>query len=61
MTEARQAEDILSAGNADLVFLARALLRDPYWPQRAAEELDSGSVWPIQYARAVARRPRTAW
>lgn len=61
ITEARQAEDILSAGNADLVFLARALLRDPYWPQRAAEELDSGSVWPIQYARAVARRPRTAW
>lgn len=60
ITEARQAEDILAGGNADLVFVARALLRDPYWPQKASEQLDTQSRWPVQYARAV-QPPRTAW
>jgi 2,4-dienoyl-CoA reductase-like NADH-dependent reductase (Old Yellow Enzyme family) len=60
ITEARQAEDILAGGNADLVFVARALLRDPYWPHKASEQLDTQSRWPVQYARAV-QPPRTAW
>ncbi len=62
ITQPQQAEDILTRGDADLVFLARALLRDPYWAQSASEQLDDRSRWPIQYARAVAQRsPSKAW
>jgi 2,4-dienoyl-CoA reductase-like NADH-dependent reductase (Old Yellow Enzyme family) len=61
ITKPQQAEDILAGEDADLVFLARTLLRDPYWPQRASEQLDIQSRWPIEYARAVAQRPRSAW
>lgn len=62
ITEAAQAEDIVASGAADLVFLARGLLRDPNWAAKACEELDKQSVWPVQYARSVARhRGRTAW
>ena len=39
ITEPKQADDIIAAGQADLVLLARQLLRDPYWPLRAAREL----------------------
>lgn len=53
ITEPQQAEDILASGQADLIFLARALLRDPYWPLRAQQELDGVNNWPIQYDRAV--------
>jgi 2,4-dienoyl-CoA reductase-like NADH-dependent reductase (Old Yellow Enzyme family) len=62
ITEPEQAERILADGDADLIFLARALLWDPYWPQRASERLESKSRWPIEYARAVAQRqPTKAW
>ncbi len=62
ITEPEQAEDILARGHADLVFLARALLRDPYWAQSASEQLESRSRWPVQYARVVAQRtPTKAW
>jgi 2,4-dienoyl-CoA reductase-like NADH-dependent reductase (Old Yellow Enzyme family) len=47
-----QAETILSTEQADLVFLARELLRDPYWPRRAAKELDVKIKAPAQYERA---------
>lgn len=49
---AQQAEDILMQGKADLVFLARELLRDPYWPLHAAKSLGIDIPWPDQYARA---------
>jgi 2,4-dienoyl-CoA reductase-like NADH-dependent reductase (Old Yellow Enzyme family) len=39
ITEAEQAEVIVRDGKADLVLLGRALLRDPYWPWRAAQAL----------------------
>ncbi|MEZ5462381.1 NADH:flavin oxidoreductase/NADH oxidase [Dokdonella sp.] len=52
ITEAAQAEAILSSGQADLVQLARELLRDPYWPRRAARELGAAIEAPKQYARA---------
>lgn len=56
ITDARQAEDILERGDADLILLARALLRDPYWPLRAAAELEAAAAgWPVQYQRAVTR------
>jgi 2,4-dienoyl-CoA reductase-like NADH-dependent reductase (Old Yellow Enzyme family) len=52
ITEARQADDIIRAGQADIVLLARELLRDPYWPLRASVELGVDGPWPVQYARA---------
>jgi 2,4-dienoyl-CoA reductase-like NADH-dependent reductase (Old Yellow Enzyme family) len=52
ITEPRQAEQIVLTGQADAVLLARALLRDPYWPLHAAQELGADVGWPVQYARA---------
>ena len=52
ITEPEQAERILANGEADAIFLARELLRDPYWPLRAARELGVDVAWPNQYARA---------
>ncbi|MDY7579635.1 NADH:flavin oxidoreductase/NADH oxidase [Herbaspirillum sp. RTI4] len=52
ITNAVQAEHILRTGQADLVLLARELLRDPYWPLHAAEELRAATPWPPQYLRA---------
>ena len=53
ITEPAQAEAVLAHGQADLVALARELLRDPHWPQRAARELGTKTAVPDQYARAV--------
>ena len=53
ITEARQAEQIIASGEANAVFLARAMLRDPYWANHAAKELEVEGAWPVQYARAV--------
>jgi len=52
ISEAVQAETILATEQADLVFLARELLRDPYWPRRAAKALDVKIKAPVQYERA---------
>ncbi|WP_328447633.1 NADH:flavin oxidoreductase/NADH oxidase [Amycolatopsis sp. NBC_00438] len=52
ITDPEQAEEIVASGSADAVFLARALLRDPHWPLRAANVLDADVPWPNQYARA---------
>ncbi len=52
ITTAHQAEGILQAGQADLIVLARQLLRDPYFPLHAAKELDVDVKWPDQYLRA---------
>ncbi len=50
--EARQANEIIQSGKADLVLLAREMLRDPYWPLHAARDLGEKIEWPVQYARA---------
>ncbi len=57
ITQPRQAEELLTNGTADLIFMARALLRDPYWPRRAAAELgaDNEVPVPVQYRRAIVR------
>ncbi len=47
ITEAKQAEEILSQERADLIILARQLLRDPYFPLHAAKELGVDLKWPI--------------
>jgi 2,4-dienoyl-CoA reductase-like NADH-dependent reductase (Old Yellow Enzyme family) len=54
ITEAKQADDIVRSGRADVVLLARELLRDPYWPAHAAKALGQADKLPAppQYARA---------
>ena len=54
ITEPRQADEIIANGDADAVLLARALLRDPYWPLHAAKDLGVDVTWPPQYERAKA-------
>ncbi|WP_371068678.1 NADPH dehydrogenase NamA [Sediminibacillus sp. JSM 1682029] len=51
ITTGIQAEEILQNDRADLIFLARALLRNPYWPKAAADELGYTIEAPIQYQR----------
>jgi 2,4-dienoyl-CoA reductase-like NADH-dependent reductase (Old Yellow Enzyme family) len=53
ITTPEQADEIVRAGRADCVLLARELLRDPYWPLRAARELGHLVPWPPQYLRAA--------
>ena len=52
ITEPEQAEQIIAAGEADVVFLARAVLRDPYWALHAANVLKVDVAYPPQYERA---------
>jgi 2,4-dienoyl-CoA reductase-like NADH-dependent reductase (Old Yellow Enzyme family) len=52
ITEAVQADTIIQQGQADFVIMARELLRDPYFPLRAAHELGHEVKWPVQYERA---------
>lgn len=53
ITDPIQAEAILVTGQADLIFMAREMLRDPYFPLRAADKLRYDEMpWPIQYERA---------
>jgi len=52
ITEPQQANEIISHERADLVFQARELLRDPYWPLHAARELHYDIPWLPQYLRA---------
>ena len=52
ITEARQADEIVRSGKADLVLLARQFLRDPYFPLHAAQELGEKPEPPTQYLRA---------
>ncbi|HEX2572598.1 MAG TPA: NADH:flavin oxidoreductase/NADH oxidase [Polyangia bacterium] len=52
ITDPTQAEAIVAEEKADAVFLARELLRDPYWPLHAARTLGVDVPWPPQYQRA---------
>src|SRR5436309_7052957 len=53
ITSPVQAEHIIGTEQADAVIIAREFLRDPYWPLRAARELDQSIAWPVQYLRAA--------
>jgi len=55
ITEPVQAEQIIATGLADAVFLAREMLRNPYWPLAAAQALRVDVSWPVQYERAKIR------
>lgn len=52
ITEARQAEEIIASGKADLVLLGREMLRSPYWALQAAKQLGQPVPIPPQYLRA---------
>ncbi|WP_114783949.1 NADPH dehydrogenase NamA [Botryobacter ruber] len=52
ITDVQQAETIIASGQADLVLLAREMLRNPYFPLNAALELGEDIPWPVQYERA---------
>jgi len=53
ITSSSQAETIVRSGQADLICMARQLLREPYWPLRAAHELGQPVDWPQPYQRAT--------
>jgi 2,4-dienoyl-CoA reductase-like NADH-dependent reductase (Old Yellow Enzyme family) len=53
ITAPAQADQIIRNDQADIVLLAREMLRDPYWPMRAAQELGQIAPWPQQYLRAA--------
>ena len=52
LTDPVQADAVVRDGEADVVLLARELLRDPHWPLRAATALGADVTWPAQYERA---------
>lgn len=53
ITKPQQAEEILQTKKADVIFMARELLRNPYWPLVAAHELNEKIDWPKQYLRGT--------
>lgn len=58
ITEAAQANEIITSGAADLVLLAREMLREPYWAIKAQQTLHADPSWPTQYGYAVVRRSK---
>jgi len=55
ITDPAQADTIVRSGQADLVVMARELLRRPHWPLAAAHALGQEVRWPPQYLRAKPR------
>jgi 2,4-dienoyl-CoA reductase-like NADH-dependent reductase (Old Yellow Enzyme family) len=58
ITDAEQADRIITSGDANLVFIGRELLREPYWALKAHQTLDGEPQWPVQYGYAVKRRQK---
>jgi 2,4-dienoyl-CoA reductase-like NADH-dependent reductase (Old Yellow Enzyme family) len=58
ITEAVHGNEIVTRGDADLIFIARELLREPYWALKAEQELGGEPAWPISYGYAVKRRAK---
>ena len=58
ITSPEDADEIITGGDADLAFIGRELLREPYWALKAAQQLDGEPAWPIQYGYAVKRRAK---
>lgn len=58
ITEPQHANEIITGGDADLVFIGRELLREPYWALKAQQELGEEPAWPVPYGYAVRRRAR---
>jgi 2,4-dienoyl-CoA reductase-like NADH-dependent reductase (Old Yellow Enzyme family) len=58
ITEPKHASELITGGDADLVFLGRELLREPYWTLKAQHDLDGEPAWPLSYGYAVKRRAK---
>jgi 2,4-dienoyl-CoA reductase-like NADH-dependent reductase (Old Yellow Enzyme family) len=58
ITDAREADEIITGGDADLVLLGRELLREPYWALKAQHAFEEEPDWPVQYGYAVKRRSK---
>jgi 2,4-dienoyl-CoA reductase-like NADH-dependent reductase (Old Yellow Enzyme family) len=58
ITDPKEADEIITAGDADLVLVGRELLRDPYWALKAQHIFDEEPAWPVQYGYAVKRRSK---
>jgi 2,4-dienoyl-CoA reductase-like NADH-dependent reductase (Old Yellow Enzyme family) len=58
ITEPQHADEIVTGGDANLVFIAREMLREPYWALKAQQALGEDPLWPIQYGYAVKRRAK---
>jgi len=58
ITTPEQANEIITSGAADLVFLAREMLREPYWALKAQQALGQEPGWPLPYGYAVRRQKR---
>lgn len=56
ITDPQQANDVITSGEADLVFLAREFLREPYWALKAEQALNQAPSWPTPYGYAIRRR-----
>lgn len=55
ITDPHQADEIITSGKADLIFVAREFLREPYWGLKAEQALNQDPCWPIPYGYAVRR------
>jgi 2,4-dienoyl-CoA reductase-like NADH-dependent reductase (Old Yellow Enzyme family) len=58
ITEPQHADEIITGGDANLVFLARELLREPYWALKAQHTLGQEPSWPTPYGYVVKRRAK---
>jgi 2,4-dienoyl-CoA reductase-like NADH-dependent reductase (Old Yellow Enzyme family) len=58
ITDAKEADEIVTGGDADLVLVGRELLREPYWALKAQHAFEEEPDWPVQYGYAVKRRPK---
>jgi 2,4-dienoyl-CoA reductase-like NADH-dependent reductase (Old Yellow Enzyme family) len=58
ITDAREADEIVTGGDADLVLVGRELLREPYWALKAQHAFEEEPAWPLQYGYAVKRRTK---
>jgi 2,4-dienoyl-CoA reductase-like NADH-dependent reductase (Old Yellow Enzyme family) len=58
ITDPNHADEIITGGDANIVFLARELLREPYWAIKAQQALGQEPAWPVQYGYVVKRRAR---
>ncbi|WP_373652850.1 NADH:flavin oxidoreductase/NADH oxidase [Schlesneria sp. DSM 10557] len=58
ITQTAEANEIITGGDSDLVFIGRELLREPYWTLKVQHELGEDPTWPISYGYAVKRRAK---
>jgi 2,4-dienoyl-CoA reductase-like NADH-dependent reductase (Old Yellow Enzyme family) len=58
ITEAQHADEIITGGDANLVFIAREFLREPYWALKAQQALGQEPAWPAPYGYVVKRRAK---